>query len=96
MSIYPPADAFSTHHWWIDGDDRVHTGSVARQGAGVIARGTVTPVAASGWIESDGFHAPSLEAGVHKAGELTRVLELLRGRFPGYRWFVRSAERAAA
>lgn len=61
------------------------------QETGVVAVGTVTPVAQAGWIELRGG-APegrSLEASARRAAALTEVLETLRGRYPGYRWFVR-------
>lgn len=55
--------------------------------------GTITPVAASGWIELPARQDESLESRALDALALTQVLDRLESRFPGYRWFIR--DRAA-
>lgn len=98
--ITPQPDQDCTRYWTLDrtGLLRFHpeTPRHAPDHGPSVASGSITPVAASGWINLPRTAAQTLEARALDALHLTEVLERLDARFPGYRWFVRECSARAA
>lgn len=82
-----------THHWMIGPAGRLELTPGPATGGAV--RGTITPIAASGWIDLPESGSRSLESGIADALTLTQILDRLEDRFPGYRWYIRDARSAA-
>ncbi|MCC6675852.1 MAG: hypothetical protein IT436_01790 [Phycisphaerales bacterium] len=95
---HPDHNASLTQTWTLDHGGRLELGGLGGPGGrpGAAATGTITPIAASGWIYLSEVSDDSLEARALEALSLTQVLDRLEARFPGYRWFIRDRARPIA
>ncbi len=92
---HPDHNTSLTQTWTLDHWGRLELGGPGGR-PGAAATGTITPVAASGWICLPELSDDSLEARALEALSLTQVLDRLETRFPGYRWFIRDRARPIA